>query len=72
MLCRCRHAYPDDVGLKTRLLGRMGQHLNEIAVNHAVAVVVINQMTTKFDSNGSGFGGDEARLVPALGMLDMH
>jgi hypothetical protein len=37
----------------------------QIAVQRSIAVVVINQMTTKFDHNSSG--SDEAKLAPALG-----
>jgi hypothetical protein len=39
--------------------------VRQIAVQRSIAVVVINQMTTKFDHNSSG--SDEAKLAPALG-----
>eukprot|EP00953_Heterococcus_sp_UTEX-ZZ885_P027880 14912-Heterococcus_DN1.PRE.3 len=58
-----RHAYASDIGLRSRMLSKMAQQLNE----RSIAVVVINQMTTKFDYNSSG--SDEAKLAPALVQL---
>ena len=53
----------DDLALRTRLLNGMAQLLLKAARDHEVAVVLINQMTTK-----PGAGSSEGSyLVPALG-----
>lgn len=62
-----RHAY-SDVGLRTRMLIKMAQQLNELANKLAIGVVIVNQMTTKVEwGSGGGGGGGDANLVPALG-----
>jgi RAD51-like protein 2 len=55
-----------DFAKRARLLSAMSQKLNELANKQALAVVLLNQMTTKV---GSGNG---SRLVPALGESWAH
>ncbi|XP_077021061.1 DNA repair protein RAD51 homolog 3 isoform X2 [Tamandua tetradactyla] len=50
----------DDLSLRTRLLNGLAQQMISLANNHKLAVILTNQMTTKFDRN-------QASLVPALG-----
>ncbi|XP_043338860.1 DNA repair protein RAD51 homolog 3 isoform X2 [Cervus canadensis] len=50
----------DDLSLRTRLLNGLAQQMISLANNHRLAVILTNQMTTKFDRN-------QALLVPALG-----
>ena len=57
----------------------MSQRLNELAHKQNVAVVLINQMTTKVESKSEGgtsssssFVGGHSRLVPALGESWAH
>ena len=52
----------DDMSLRTRLLNGMAQHLLRLATTHKLAVVLMNQMTTKY-VGGSG----KMQLAPALG-----
>lgn len=54
-----RHDF-EDLGVRTRLLNGMAQKLTSIAAQFNVAVVVMNQMTTKMTDGGS-------ILTPALG-----
>ncbi|XP_028825186.1 DNA repair protein RAD51 homolog 3-like [Denticeps clupeoides] len=58
-------AYPfrrdfEDFSHRTRLLNALAQHLNQLATQHNVAIVLTNQMTTKV-WNG------QSKMVPALG-----
>eukprot|EP00752_Nemacystus_decipiens_P005333 g4837.t1 len=62
-----RHAF-QDMSVRTRMLSRMAQQLNEVAQKHSLAVVLVNQMTTKVMT---GHGG-ESSLVPALGESWAH
>lgn len=50
-----------DMSLRTRVLNGMAQQLIRLAAAHDLAVVLINQMTTKLTAGGP------SRLVPALG-----
>ncbi|XP_067864570.1 DNA repair protein RAD51 homolog 3 isoform X1 [Heptranchias perlo] len=50
----------EDLSLRTRLLNGLAQQLIGMANDHRVAVVLINQMTTRF-------GQGRSSLVPALG-----
>eukprot|EP00249_Psilotum_nudum_P004207 c17750_g1_i2 orf=624-1505(-) len=59
-----RHGF-DDMALRTRLLGGMGQKLMRCAEMYDVAIVQMNQVTTRF-------AGGSARLVPALGETWSH
>lgn len=56
-----RHDF-DNMSIRTRLLNTMAQNLMYLAEKHGIAVVLINQMTTKIDSHS-----DHSTLVPALG-----
>lgn len=51
-----------DFAKRARLLAAMSQKLNELASKQALAVVLLNQMTTKISHNSNS-----SRLVPALG-----
>ncbi|CAI5490312.1 unnamed protein product, partial [Closterium sp. Naga37s-1] len=53
-----RHGFTD-MGLRSRLLASMARELLAIANEHNVAVVLVNQVTTKVE-------GEVSRLVPAL------
>jgi RecA/RadA recombinase len=53
----------EDFGLRSRLLHGMAKKFSEIASKFDVAVVFINQVTTKFKNNKKSF------LAPALGIL---
>ncbi|KAK3083621.1 hypothetical protein FSP39_000413 [Pinctada imbricata] len=55
-----RHDF-DDLSLRTRILTMMAQSFIRLATEHKLAVVLTNQMTTRFAH------GEESRLVPALG-----
>ncbi|XP_061188835.1 uncharacterized protein LOC133197011 [Saccostrea echinata] len=55
-----RHDF-DDLSLRTRLLTAMAQSFIKLATEFKIAVVLTNQMTTKFSP------GEDSRLVPALG-----
>jgi len=54
-----RHDF-EDMSLRTRVLNGMAQNLMAIAEQHNIAVVLMNQMTTKVTNN-------ESQLIPALG-----
>jgi len=49
-----------DMALRTRLLNGISQTLMQLASENELAVVLMNQMTTKMDM-------DHSKLVPALG-----
>ncbi|KAI9556763.1 D repair protein RAD51-like protein [Daphnia sinensis] len=51
----------ENAALRSRVLHKIAAELARLAVESKLAVVVTNQMTTKFDSKGQG------RLTPALG-----
>ncbi|EFX81518.1 putative RAD51C [Daphnia pulex] len=51
----------ENTALRSRVLHKIAAELSRMAVDFGTAVVVTNQMTTKFDSKGQG------RLTPALG-----
>eukprot|EP00051_Salpingoeca_urceolata_P031293 m.11098 g.11098 ORF g.11098 m.11098 type:complete len:402 (+) comp3930_c0_seq1:332-1537(+) len=50
----------EDMGLRTRLLNSLAQSLLRAASEHSLAIVLVNQMTTKITDAGS-------HLAPALG-----
>jgi RAD51-like protein 2 len=74
----------DNAALRSRVLGSMAQRLAEAACTRDVAVMLINQVTTKVGTGpgpgGAGPGedqvpqraGTESRLVPALGEIWGH
>jgi RAD51-like protein 2 len=73
-----RHDY-EELAQRTRLLAAYSQALTAIAQRFAVAVVLMNQVTTKFEGNGAVEGqvdgcrgGDGSTLVPALGNSWAH
>ena len=70
-----RHDY-DDYAQRTRLLAGYSQSLTALARKYNVAVVLMNQVTTKFESGegSSASSGREkvATLVPALGNSWAH
>jgi len=51
----------EDMAARTRQLGQMAQSLMALAGRHQLAVVLMNQVTTRVN------GQDQSRLVPALG-----
>ena len=51
----------EDVGLRGRLLSGLAQELLRLAAEHGLAVLLVNQMTTKRR------GAERAHLAPALG-----
>eukprot|EP00727_Mastigamoeba_balamuthi_P009058 m51a1_g4775 hypothetical protein (280) ;mRNA; r:28828-30041 len=55
----------EDTGLRVRLLATIGQLLLRVAQEHNLAVVVMNQMTTRVS-------GDTAQLVLSLGEAVAH
>ncbi|KAI5083077.1 hypothetical protein GOP47_0002820 [Adiantum capillus-veneris] len=59
-----RHGF-EDMALRTRLLSSMGQKLMRLSELFEVAVVLVNQVTTKFT-------GGISKLVPALGESWSH
>ncbi|KAM4795900.1 DNA repair protein RAD51 homolog 3 [Rhinophrynus dorsalis] len=54
-----RHDF-EDLSLRTRLLNGLAQKMISIAINHKLAVILTNQMTTRI-------GPNQSMLVPALG-----
>lgn len=60
-----RHDF-EDLGLRTRLLHGLVQSFMKIAHEHKLAVVFMNQMTTKISPT------EESRLIPALGQSWGH
>jgi len=59
-----------DMAQRTRLLAQMAQQLMQLAEARHLAVVLVNQVTTKVHHERSG-GGD-SKLVPALGESWAH
>ncbi|XP_013384917.1 DNA repair protein RAD51 homolog 3 [Lingula anatina] len=57
-----RHDF-DDLALRTRLLNGMSQSFIRLANEHTLAVVLTNQMTTRFSVDQQG----QSYLIPALG-----
>ena len=53
----------DDMGLRNRLLYQMSQKLTNVAHRFKIAIVLINQVTTRFDT----INGNLPRLESALG-----
>ena len=73
-----RHDY-EELAQRTRLLAAYSQALTAMAKRFAVAVVLMNQVTTKFEGNSAVDGqadgcrvGDGSTLVPALGNSWAH
>jgi RAD51-like protein 2 len=79
-----RHDY-EELAQRTRLLAAYSQALTAMAKRFGVAVVLMNQVTTKFESASAGGGGDRqaveaggarsssgGTLVPALGNSWAH
>ena len=58
----------DDFSLRSRLLKGMNQSLMELANKFGLAVVVINQVTTKMRNKGTG----GSLIAPALGKPLLH
>eukprot|EP00041_Stephanoeca_diplocostata_P007373 m.103996 g.103996 ORF g.103996 m.103996 type:complete len:396 (+) comp16843_c0_seq12:131-1318(+) len=61
-----------DMVLRTRLLNGMAQNLLRLATTHELAVVIMNQMTTKRTGSGShtessAQSSGASQLIPALG-----
>jgi RAD51-like protein 2 len=71
-----------DTAHRSRLLGSLSQQLNQLAFEYNVAIVVVNHMTTKIETNTtttmdlSSLGGTSglsvASIVPALGDVWSH
>ena len=57
---------------RTRSLTSIASFLSDLASQHQLAVVVVNQMTTKMDGSVSRDGRSMSRLVPALGESWAH
>ena len=72
-----RHDY-EEMAQRTRLLSAYSQSLTAMAKRFGVAVVLMNQVTTKFDGGGGGSAEGGGRresagtLVPALGNSWAH
>ena len=69
-----RHGF-DDMANRSRMLSKMSQDLNKMASDFKLAIVVVNQVTTKFvfnKPNGAGGKSKSAVLVPALGESWSH
>ena len=72
----------DDFSVRSRLLSGMAQQLIALAKQHTLAVVAVNQLTTRIAAGGGGAGGssgvrgggnsDVASLAPALGEVWSH
>ena len=67
----------DDFSVRSRLLAGMAQQLIAIARSHRLAVVAINQLTTRILGGGTGGGSggassDVSSLAPALGESWSH
>jgi RecA/RadA recombinase len=66
-----------DYGLRSRLLHAMAQQLLSLAQQHTLAVVLMNQVTTRFNkgSSASGSSSESAsanQLMPSLGESWAH
>ena len=72
-----RHGF-DDMAKRSRMLSQMSQDLNKMATDHELAVIVVNQVTTKFAFSNPGRKPGERNsngasiLVPALGESWSH
>ena len=72
-----RHDF-QDMAHRARLLARMAQDLNRLAAEKNIAVVMVNQVTTKIipghgqDRQGGHGEGSTGVLVPALGEAWSH
>ena len=73
-----RHDY-EEMAQRTRLLSAYSQSLTAMAKRFGVAVVLMNQVTTKFDGGGGGGSAEgggrresAGTLVPALGNSWAH
>ena len=66
----------DDFSVRSRLLASMAQQLMAAARKHRLAVVAINQLTTRIAAGGgggsSGTSSDVSSLAPALGESWSH
>jgi len=60
-----------DMAQRTRLLAQMAAKLMALAERRSLAVVLVNQITTKVAADG-GVGSTRAKLVPALGESWAH
>lgn len=58
-----------DYALRSRLLSSMASKLTRLAVDRNIAVALINQITTKFEGQGSS---SSSFLAPALGETWAH
>jgi RAD51-like protein 2 len=65
-----RQALQDTI-TRTRILAGISQNLNTLAHKHSCAVVVMNHVTTRFDSSTPGTR-QKAKIVPALGEQWSH
>ncbi|KAJ1983065.1 hypothetical protein H4R34_001487 [Dimargaris verticillata] len=61
----------DDMSVRSQQLTRTAQLTQALARDHALAVVLVNQMTTKFHAASSSLG-QNSYLVPALGISWGH
>ncbi|CAG8490189.1 3669_t:CDS:10 [Ambispora gerdemannii] len=61
-----------DMALRTRLLNGLAQDLTKLVDSFELAVVILNQMTTKFGVNSGTILTDKPVLVPALGESWSH
>eukprot|EP00944_MAST-04C_sp_MAST-4C-sp1_P015136 g15136.t1 len=72
-----RHGF-DDMAKRSRMLSQMSQDLNKMATDHQLAVIVVNQVTTKFAFSNPGRKPGERNsngasiLIPALGESWSH
>lgn len=67
-----RHGFDADFALRTRVLNGSAMKLQALASKHGAAVVLVNQVTTKFskEADASPFGSSSSSsfsIVPALG-----
>lgn len=72
---RSASTHKTDYQERNRSLTRLAAFLNDLARDYNVAVVCLNQMTTKLISSGGSnnrSGGQSSRLVPALGESWAH
>ena len=72
-----RHGF-DDMAKRSRMLSQMSQDLNKMAKDNQLAVIVVNQVTTKFAYSDPGRKQGERNsngasiLIPALGESWSH
>jgi RAD51-like protein 2 len=69
----------EDMGARQRMLQSMAQDLLTLAERHQLAVVLMNQVTTRMDHKSSGYSGSsgsngtgESQIVAALGESWAH